>query len=56
MMKTQYRISRWKLNNSLWAVQSRRWWWPFWIEEIGLLRSREDAAEMIGILSSEATR
>lgn len=57
MMKPKYRISRDSVySGDRWAVQSRRWWWPFWVEEIGLLGSRKEAAEMIEILSSGATK
>ena len=46
----KYRVSRNSTLQRFWAVQSKRWWWPFWIEEIGLLNSKEEALEMVKLL------
>lgn len=52
---TKYRISRDKVFTYRWAVQSKRWWWPFWIEEIGLLVTKSEAEDMIPILKGHRT-
>lgn len=44
------RVSRDWFYPSMWAVQTRRWWWPFWIEEIGMLKTYDEALAMIEIL------
>jgi hypothetical protein len=47
----KYRIARDKIFSSYWAVQIKRWWWPFWVEYgNGLLNSPEDAEELIEYL------
>lgn len=44
--RTRYRVNRdWFMGTTYWMVQKRIWWWPFWIEERGLL-PKEQAIEL----------
>lgn len=49
-MKPKYRISRDRAVPWRWAVQVKKWWWPFWTEEVGLLSSRNEALTLIEVL------
>mgnify|MGYP005754810359 CR=1 FL=1 len=51
MKLRKYRVNRdWYFSATKWQVQVWRIWWPFWVEERGLLRSKEDAVELIKLL------
>jgi hypothetical protein len=47
MFKTQYRVNRDWCYTFMWAVEVKRWWWPFWSEERGLLPTKEAALALI---------
>lgn len=51
MFATKYRIARDSCFSFRWAVQAKRWWWPFWVEVgAGLLETKEDALDLINEL------
>lgn len=41
--KTQYRVVRDEWSG--YAVQERRWWWPFWVEGVSNTHGSIEAAE-----------
>lgn len=50
MFRIQYRITRDSYYSFMWAIESRRWWWPFWIEQVGMLNTKDEAISVINDL------
>lgn len=45
---TKYRVARDSIYPRFWAVQAKRWWWPFWVEVgNGMLKSKQEAIDLI---------
>jgi len=54
MFKTKYRVSVDSFWSHLYAVQIKRWYFPFWIEyKNGCLPSKEKALHIIELLKKE---
>lgn len=53
-MKNKYRVNKdWAYPGTHWSVEVKIWWWPFWVEERGMLCSQEDAEHLKNLLESQ---
>lgn len=55
MFKRRYRVGRDWCFTFMWAVQTWVWYWPFWAEHTGMLKTQEEARELIEIMAQEYT-
>ena len=53
MRLRKYRVNRDGFCSYYWQVQVWRLWWPFWVEERGLLGSKEEALDLVKMLKGQ---
>jgi hypothetical protein len=51
-MTRKYRINKDWAVYTCWSVEVWRIWWPFWVEERGMLESRQAAEELLELLEN----
>lgn len=51
----KYRINRDRFYTNMWAVE-RKTWWGKWVEDRGILRTKQDAIELKEILEEQDAR